>query len=152
MVNKKLVTVVVIIAIVAVGIFVYSRYFGNQIGRGVITGSVSYPSEVLPAQRICAENIKNPQSKYCVETKDGQSVYQLEVPAGEYYVYSGLLEELAGDIKTSYRAYYNEFVLCGLDVKCNDKTHHGAFIKVTVKPGSISENINPQDWYDQSQR
>ncbi len=151
MANKRLAIIVLIIVIVAVGIFVYSRYFSDLVGKGVITGSVSYPSEVLPAQRICAENIKNSQSKYCVKTEDGQSVYQLEVPVGEYYVYSGLLKEVAGDIKTSYRAYYNEFVLCGLDIKCNDKTHHGAFIKVTVKPNGTSENINPQDWYDQSQ-
>ena len=66
----------------------------------------------------------------------GQSTYELTVPAGEYYVVAYTLD---GKLSAGYSAA----VPCGLSVDCKDHT----LIAVKVKTGEVVENINPQDWY-----
>ena len=117
-------------------------------GVGVITGSLGYPSEGIPENmEVCAvefgamgahcsnEHLKDVSFTYGVG-------YRLTLPAGEYYVYAYLpnLPDATGQI---YKAYYSEFVTCGMDVSC---TSHEP-IKVTVKQGEVTQNVDPQDWY-----
>jgi len=44
-----------------------------------------------------------------------------------------------------YKAYYSEFVTCGLSVNC--PSHKP--IPVAVKTGETVNDIDPQDWYKQ---
>lgn len=110
---------------------------------GTIEGNLTYPSEVIPDLTICAEEISNPANQYCTkelisDTKysSGRG-YKLDVAPGKYYVYSYFSDP-------TYKAYYSEFVTCGMDVSC--PSH--AKIVVTVNDGDHLTNINPNDWYN----
>lgn len=115
---------------------------------GFIEGSLGYPSEFIPEDMvICAENLDT-KKLYCTENhiQDNKYThglgYNIEVPAGDYFVYAYLKETPA--YSENYKAYYSEFVTCGSSVEC--KSH--APIKVTVDANTTKSNIDPQDWYD----
>ena len=106
---------------------------------GKIAGSLSYPSDYIPADmQVCAEETSSKE----VTCKGGfkQSDYELELPAGTYQVYAR-----TDDYGSGYRAYYNEAVKCGLDISCKDRT----VIDVVVEGGATVGDIDPADWYAQ---
>jgi hypothetical protein len=104
--------------------------------NGTIRGNLIYPASVLVAQRIVAFDSATKAEVAEVTTVQGQSQYELTVPAGDYYVVSYTLDgKLA--------AGYSQAVPCGLSVDCTDHS----LILVHVDAGAIVENINPQDWY-----
>lgn len=110
---------------------------------GTISGSVSFPSEVIPSMEICAENITSNEKLCTTEILKDSSYtngmgYKLEVPVGSYHVYSKLPND-------AYKAYYNEFVTCGLQASC---TSHEPII-VEVGLDQQITGIDPQDWYNQ---
>lgn len=114
---------------------------------GIIEGNLIYPSEVLPPQTVCAENIQTKKSictslNIQVNEKPG---YRFTLPPGEYEVYAFLTSEGPTPGPTTQKAYYNEFVTCGLKASC---TSHKAIV-VTVESGKTSSDINPHDWYSQ---
>lgn len=114
---------------------------------GVIEGNLIYPSEVLPPQTVCAENIQTKKS-ICTNLNvqiNGKPGYRLTLPPGEYEVYAFLTSEGPTPSPTTQKAYYNEFVTCGLKASC---TSHKAIV-VTVESGKTSSDINPHDWYSQ---
>ncbi len=110
--------------------------------KGKISGYLIYPSDHIPEEMgVCAEVVGNTSLTTCVkQIKDKKYKtgvgFEMELDPGMYYVYAFL---------DKTKAYYNEFVLCGLEAKC--KSH--VKIPVVVKAGSVDENILPQDWYDQ---
>ena len=107
---------------------------------GSIEGELIYPSEGIPADvGVCAELLENTNIKTCVQqTKDKKYKtgvgFKIDVTPGVYYVYA---------TKEQQRAYYNQFVICGLKYECKDRTK----IPVIVKAGAVSEAM-PHDWYD----
>jgi len=104
---------------------------------GKIAGSLSYPSDYLPADlQICAEETTSGEVTCRGGFKDNS--YVLELPVGTYHVWAR-----ADDYEDGYRAYYNEAVRCGLDVTCNNRTA----IDVAVKVGETVTGVNPADWY-----
>ena len=109
--------------------------------KGFITGELSYPSDFIPPDlTVCAIDLATRQ-EHCTsrKTRSGRRyTYRLEVPAGNYHVFART-KEMSG-----VRAFYNEFVTCGLDASC--KSHKP--IAVSVKAGATAGKINPQDWYD----
>ena len=114
------------------------------IENATISGSVSYPSEYIPETMIvCAENNLTAE-EYCSEglIEDNSYMYgygyELSVPAGAYYVYA-----IVPDFDPNYKAYYNEYVTCGLSVEC--ESHDP--ILVTLLPGQSATEIDPMDWY-----
>lgn len=113
----------------------------QQTQTGFIDGSLSFPSERIPPQEVCAESIKT-QQKYCTSTNIENDKYQygkgyrLEVPEGDYYVF-------ATSGGPDYKAYYSEFVTCGFSVNCS--SHQSIIVKVFS--GKTTSNIDPQDWY-----
>lgn len=139
-----------IIIFVALGtsIWLYYKNFYKNSTYGNITGNLGYPSHGNPAQQICAVNTQNSSFKFCLDTKGGQDKFNLRAPEGEYYVYASLKEQ-TGDVSPTYRAYYNQFVLCDLNVICDDEFHHQALIPVKVENGKTVKNVNPSDWYDE---
>ncbi len=115
---------------------------------GTIEGSLSYPSEGIPSQmEICAEDTST-KEKHCTKThiQDQKYTYgvgyKIEVPAGSYLVFAYFPAGHAG-YEATYRAYYNEFVTCGLSVDC---TSHDPIV-VTVAAGQMVTEVDPQDWY-----
>ena len=118
---------------------------------GTISGSLSYPSEAIPAMGVCAETTEK-EDLYCtyemIESNDytyGLG-YKLNVPPGDYYIFSHLVEE--GREKIGYtnedKAYYSKFVTCGMLYEC--PSHNP--IKVEVKTREHITRIDPVDWYD----
>lgn len=104
--------------------------------KGTIRGHLIYPAEVLVAQRIIAFDTATMAKVAEVSTVQGQSTYQLSVPAGDYFV-------VAYTLDGKLAAGYSQAVPCGLSVDCTDHS----LIAVTVDAGALVENINPQDWY-----
>ena len=113
---------------------------------GTIEGSLSYPSEGIPENmQVCAEDSKTKQN-YCTSQhlKDPKYTYgvgyKIEVPVGGYFVHATV-----PSFGNGYRAYYNEFVTCGLSVDC--QSHEN--IEVSVSAGETLTGIDPHDWYNQ---
>jgi len=105
-------------------------------GVGMVTGTLAYPSEVLPAQRVCAVDLAT-DKEYCRHAAEGEAAFTIAAPAGEYWVYAVLPDDASGK-----RAYYSEFVRCGLSTECKDHTP----VTVVVEAGTDAE-AHPHDWY-----
>lgn len=118
---------------------------------GIIQGELIYPSDYIPAQKVCAEEIFNKKS-YCTETRQQQQSYQLQLPPGVYHVFSIACGEtyaeniVCQDEYIEQRAYYNDTVMCGLTYDCEQVTT-GNPVPVKVESGKTLSEINPQDWY-----
>jgi uncharacterized protein YceK len=112
---------------------------------GFIEGSLSYPSEGIPeTMTVCAESVQT-QIEYCTNKHIvGKQYrywegYKLQAPPGDYFVYAFIPKQ-----EEKYKAYYNEFVTCGINVDCQS---HEKII-VTVKENLTVKDIDPIDWYD----
>ncbi|MDZ7786148.1 MAG: hypothetical protein U5L95_03440 [Candidatus Saccharibacteria bacterium] len=115
-----------------------------QPSTGIISGEAGYPSERLPEDlEICLESVEtNEIVGECHEVNVAD--YSIEAPEGTFYVFARTQD------RPDYRAYYNEFVECGLRADC-PKSGHQALIGVEVTSGGTVEGVNPNDWYDTSQ-
>lgn len=116
---------------------------------GFIEGDVCYPSDYIPADmKIYAENLTTAKT-YMVPLTDindpkivtDKTRYKIRVPEGSYNVYA-MTNHMKG--KEDDRAYYSEFVTCGLNVKC---TSHEP-ITVKVSASETTTKVDPCDWYD----
>jgi hypothetical protein len=107
---------------------------------GTISGSLNYPSDFIPAQRVVAFELTLNQVNY-VDTVAGQNSYTIDVPVGTYHVVTYPLA--ASGVPTGLSAGYTQAVPCGLSVSCTDHS----LITVTVTAGNTSSNVNPEDWY-----
>ena len=118
-------------------------------GTGSIAGALSYPGDYdFPRMLVCAEAV-NLKSIHCTDKRirnrrSGKFTYRLIVPAGSYFVFATIAngEEPVEDYR-GYKAYYSEFVKCGLSVNC--PSHEP--VKVTVRAGQTLSGIDPGDWY-----
>lgn len=127
---------------------------GQQVSaqqRGIITGALSYPSDFdFPRMIVCAEAVDSRRihctDKRITNRRSGKVTYKLRVPTGDYYVFATIVndDDPAEDYR-GYKAYYSEFVKCGLSVDC--PSHKP--IKVTVRAGRTLTGIDPGDWYVQ---
>jgi len=151
-VNWKYILIVVVIAAIA-GVAVYSYREVGELPdnssnipvpqKGVIQGSMSYPSEGIPEDvKVCAENVATGE-RYCTKERLQDEKfkygvgYQLKLPAGNYFV-----EAIRTDYDGDYQAYYSERVTCGMGQNCES---HRPLI-VNVKAGATKQNIDPIDW------
>ncbi len=106
-------------------------------GTGTVTGSLAAPEGVrIPAQRVCAVNLKTPEDEYCQQTTDGSAEYAIAAKPGEYWVYATRMHDESGK-----RAYWSEHVKCGGRETCKDHSP----ITVRIDAGEISQ-ANPTDW------
>lgn len=118
--------------------------------KGTVEGSLGYPSEGIPPMKVCAEDTKNKKltctEKIILNKKYTYGKgYQLEVLPGTYRVFASLADsEKNGGALDNYRAYYSQFVTCGMNVDC--LSHFP--IDVTVKAGETETKIDPTDWYN----
>jgi hypothetical protein len=105
---------------------------------GSISGTLSYPSEFIPAMHVVAFNVNSNQWFY-VNTVENQSSYQIDnLPAGSYRVVS---YPISGD--GTFGGGYTPAVACGLSVNCTDHS----LITVNVTAGQVASGVHPHDWY-----
>lgn len=101
---------------------------------GVISGSLSYPSEQIPRLAVVFFNLDD-GSWWWIGTAVNQASYQMTVPVGRYHVVAYAEGGIAGG--------YSAAVPCGLTVACNDHS------LLTVQVGSNERvtGIDVTDWY-----
>ena len=126
----------------------------SNLKDSAIVGSLIYPSEYLPNQRVCAKETTT-QTETCIDST-GQK-YSISVPAGTYQVYvKGALDSSGKLTPWGTLVYYNKYVKdCmmkgypGTECQGNGvpNSFHTEIILVKVETGSTVENINPWDWY-----
>lgn len=66
-----------------------------------ITGKLSFPSEYIPAMKVCAIDSAT-DVEICITTTENQQNFTITVPAGSYFVYSAMADNL------NNRAYYTK--------------------------------------------
>ena len=105
---------------------------------GSIAGTLSYPSEMIPAMMVVARNVQTASYTY-VLTVDHQGDFQIDgLAPGNYTV---AVYPSIGD--PSLVGAYSQAVPCGLSVNCNDHS----LIPVQVTPAQITGGVMPHDWY-----
>jgi len=108
---------------------------------GTIEGKLAFPAEGIPADmEVCAQNLTS-QQETCTKEKTPAG-YSLKVQTGAYHVFARVKS-----FNPNYKAYYSEFVTCGLNNTC--LSH--APIEVKVEAGKTTSSINPHDWYNIAQ-
>lgn len=108
------------------------------VGKASISGTLSYPSEHIPAQKVVAFNTKTGYY-YWVHTNAGQSSYMIsDLPAGTYKVVSYVPDGNSG----TFRGGYTNLAACNLTC-AEDHT----LIEFELKEGETKTGINPIDWY-----
>lgn len=101
---------------------------------GVISGTLSYPSESIPRMAVVFFNLED-GSWWWIGTAPGQANYRMTVPVGRYHVVAYAQGGLAGG--------YTAAVPCGLSVGCTDH----ALLPVVVGSNGRVRDIHVGDWY-----
>lgn len=138
------------ILLAAITLFALASAFAQP---GKMTGKLTYPSDAIPTDMILCVTVTSlyAEPTYC--SNDGKArlqkakiafklsyraaSYAIRLPAGAYYVYA-MTSEMP-DVK----AYYDEFVRCGMSVECTSKER----IVVKVKPGKTRTGITVGDFW-----
>ncbi len=116
--------------------------------EGIIEGSLTYPSQGIPTDiQIVAEDITTGKTFQTTDQiTDTKYTYgkgfKLTVPIGSYYVY-GTHQGFNGTDGKQWKAYYNQFVVCGMSVDCKDYTK----VIVKVEAEKTTAPIMVGDWY-----
>jgi hypothetical protein len=114
---------------------------------GTISGSTLYPSEFNPAQRVCAQSITDAAYERCTDVPEQLGAtpptFAIKVTPGRYHVYATLKDPAGLGLTETKRAYWTEFVRCGLRAEC--PSH--ARIEVNVAAGATVTGVLPHDWY-----
>ncbi len=112
---------------------------------GSIAGKLSYPGESLPPLRIVAFRVQNGEktkSYQYVEVFNADTYQINNLKPGTYWVVAFPIST-AQQITPGLEGGYSKAVPCGLSVNCTDHT----LVEVVVKPGEITNHIDPGDWY-----
>lgn len=120
---------------------------------GKITGKLTYPGEGIPTDLALCVTVAplNAGPTYCSKDRPARLLqakitftvnhraasYTISLPAGSYYVYAKT-REMAG-----VRAYYDEFIKCGIRVECTSKEP----IIIKVKAGKTRSGITVGDFW-----
>lgn len=119
--------------------------------NGTVTGNVTYPSSGIPTKvKVFAEDTKTSKIYEATVTfvagtsadMAASATYSVSVPAGSYYIY-GTLADFNDQNGTPWKAYYNQFVVCGMAASCKDATK----VVVNVTAATAVPNITIGDWY-----
>ena len=103
------------------------------LGKGSISGSVSYPSQWIPSQNVYAIEV-NTGHYYWVRTSISVASYKITgLPAGTYIVVSYLDSHIP--------AGYSNLAACGLNCSGDHQ-----LVKIELAEGEHKEDINPIDW------
>jgi len=110
-----------------------------EVGKGVITGKLGFPSEVIPKLYVYALEV-NGARYYSLVTNDNQLDYALGgIEPGTYYVVAYSISSVQSDQAI---AGYTQAVLCGLLFTCTDHS----LIPVSVAAGAVSRDVQVTDF------
>ncbi len=150
--NQILISILVSLISIAATVSSSIAKSDRQSQNGTFQGTLIYPSDYLPAQKVCAKNVKT-KKLFCVETKQQQTDFSLSVKAGTYEIFAReCIKSYEKDLvcRDGYlprRAYYNEHAKCGITAECAKKFKHNRRILVPIRSGQTIANIKPHDWY-----
>ncbi len=122
-------------------------------GFGIIKGATSYPSDFIPAQKLCATNIETRQ-QHCTETEEEQGSYEIKVPPGNYIVsatlcssYSSTFDCLSFEPVDEYSEgnFFTQASECQFEVDCFDRNNITPLI-LSIQRGEIVSDVKI-DWY-----
>jgi hypothetical protein len=106
-----------------------------------LRGRVAYPSEELPAMRVCALAVADPGTAHCTDTAVNQAHYELTLPAGEWWLLAWPRGTgTAGDPGLLSAA--SECLGSG-GIGCDDH----ALLPVRAAAGEWREGLDINDWY-----
>lgn len=106
-----------------------------------LRGRVMYPSEELPAMRVCALAVADPGTAHCVGTEVHQMHFELVLPAGEWWLLAWPLDTgAAGDPGLLSAA---SACLAAGDTGCDDH----ALLPVRLAAGELRDGLDINDWY-----
>lgn len=120
---------------------------------GKISGKLTYPSDGIPRDMVLCVKVASLYAEpiYCSNNRasrlrEGKIIfklnyraasYEISLPDGSYYLYA-TTGEMPG-----VKAYYDEFVKCGMSVDCKSKRP----IAVRVRPGKTVRGITVGDFW-----
>lgn len=112
---------------------------GNLSGAlGSLSGSLSYPSDEIPALEVYAFQQGNWTEFRKIETAKGAASFLFSsIVPGTYVVVA--YPKDGGELQGGY----SKAVLCGLKVDCNDHS----LVPIIVRPGQRSSGVEVKDWY-----
>lgn len=120
---------------------------------GKISGKLTYPGDGIPSDLIMcvkrtdlyaeptycsndsAKRLRDAQVVFRLRTRS--AAYDVTVPAGTYQIWA-TTRQMPG-----VRAYYDEFVRCGMTVRCKSK----APITIRVRKGQTASGIKVGDFW-----
>jgi len=121
---------------------------------GKISGKLTYPSDGIPPDTVLCviDAASNGSAAICsnagrkalltanvaFKLNFRSATYEVSLPAGSYFIFS-MTREMSG-----HRAYYNEFVKCGMSVECKSTKR----IAVRVKPRITTRGITVGDYWN----
>lgn len=121
---------------------------------GKISGKLTYPGEGIPTDLVLCVTVTSlyAEPTYCSDDSSSRltaakiafrvnrrgATYTVTLPAASYYIYAK-----TGEMR-GHKAYYNDFVKCGMSVDCTSKTP----IVVKVKAGQTRTGITVGDFWD----
>lgn len=118
--------------------------------NGTVIGKIMYPASGIPTKvKVFAEDTKSGKTyeatvAFSDPSKDvsATATYTISIPASSYYIYGTLagFNDQNGD---PWKAYYNQYVICGMAASCKDSTK----VVVNVVAAKTVENITIGDWY-----
>jgi hypothetical protein len=112
---------------------------------GSIAGKLSYPADSLPPLRIVAFRVEKgvkTKSYMYVEVFNQDTYLINNLKPGTYWVVAFPITQ-ARQITPGLEGGYTKAVACGLSVNCTDHN----LVEVQVKPGEVTNNIDPGDWF-----
>jgi len=107
---------------------------------GVITGTLSYPDDMIPPLRIAAFEVATGKIRY-MDTVAAQSTYTFKIPVGTYHI---VAYSIGGDgFRAGVAGGYTRAIPCGLAIECADHT----LMDVVVTAGATTSGIDPGDFF-----
>lgn len=121
---------------------------------GKISGKLTYPSDGIPTDTVLCviDAASNGSAAVCsnagrkallsanvaFKLSFRSATYEVSLPAGTYFIFS-MTGEMPG-----HRAFYNEFVRCGMSVECKSTKR----VVVRVKPRTTTRGIAVGDYWN----
>ena len=59
-----------------------------QSAQGKVEGTIQFPSDYVPAMRVCGQKTSNSYLMSCINTEEAQSTFSIDLDPGEYYLFS----------------------------------------------------------------
>lgn len=133
--------------------FIGGMTFSTMAQSGKITGKLTYPGDGIPTDLVlCVKSVNlYAEPTFCSNDRSSRlregkvafklshraASYEISLPGGTYLVYA-TTGEMPG-----VKAYYDEFIKCGMTVRCKSKRP----INVKVRPGQTTAGIKVGDFW-----